>query len=73
MTSASDEAPQRLGVGTRVEVRTGFDRSWARGYEVAEDTGDGYRIVRRSDGAVLPVVFADDAVRKEHKRSMWWI
>lgn len=72
-TAADDPASERLHVGARVEVRIGFDQSWARGFEVAEDLGDGYRIRRRSDGSVLPAVFADETVRKEHKRSMWWV
>lgn len=70
---ANDPAAVRLEVGTRVEVRIGFDQSWARDFEIAEDLGDGYRIRRRSDGSVLPATFADDLVRKEHKRSMWWV
>ncbi len=74
MTATVDEqSSDRLEPGTRVEVRSGFDRSWGRGFEIAEDLGDGYRVTRRSDGSVLPAVFADDAVRREHKRSMWWV
>jgi hypothetical protein len=66
--------------GTRVEVRSRFDRRWARGFEVdavvAEpDVPDpGYRIRRRSDGAVLPSLFVSDEVREEKRgRSMWWM
>lgn len=74
MAPAPDVEPEsRLPVGTRVEVRTGFDHTWSRGFEVVEDTGDGYRIRRRSDDSVLPAVFDDDEVRREHHRSMWWI
>ena len=66
--------------GTRIEVRSRFDRRWARGFEV-ESILDGaaevpaqYRVRRRSDGAVLPAVFVDDEVREERKgRSMWWV
>jgi len=42
--------------GTRVEVRTRFDDSWGRGFEIAEVVGDGapkYRLRRRSDGSVI--------------------
>jgi hypothetical protein len=66
--------------GTRVEVRSRFDRRWARGFEVdavvaePEESPSGYRIRRRSDGAVLPALFVSDEVREEKRgRSMWWI
>jgi streptomycin 6-kinase len=65
--------------GTRVEVRSRFDRRWARGFEVdaivAEtDESENYRIKRRSDGAVLPALFVSDEVREEKRgRSMWWM
>jgi hypothetical protein len=64
--------------GTRVEVRSRFDRRWARGFEVdavvAEPDDPGYRIRRRSDGAVLPALFVSDEVREEKRgRSMWWV
>jgi hypothetical protein len=64
--------------GTRVEVRSRFDRAWARGFEVAEqvteDRARRYRVRRRSDGSVLPVLFEDDEIRAERpKNDMWWI
>ena len=66
--------------GTRVEVRSRFDRRWARGFEVdavvaeADVPDPGYRIRRRSDGAVLPSLFVSDDVREEKRgRSMWWM
>ncbi len=62
--------------GTKVEVRTTYGRSWARGFEVvAEEPDDGYRVRRISDGAVLPACFAGDDVRRERERlnSMWWV
>lgn len=68
-----DAALPGLEPGTRVEVRTGFDRSWATGFEVAEVTEQGYRVRRRSDSQVLPVVIAAGDVRKERKNSMWWV
>jgi hypothetical protein len=59
--------------GTRVEVRSRFDQSWARGFEVAERTDQGYRIKRLSDGVVLPTEFSDDDVRQEKRRhNQWW-
>ncbi len=39
--------------GTRVEVSTGFCGDWARGFEVASLSQQGYRVRRLSDGAVL--------------------
>ena len=65
--------------GTRVEVRSRFDASWARGFEVHEviegPEGPAYRIRRRSDASLLPVLFEADDVREERRRrdSMWWV
>ena len=64
--------------GTRVEVRSRFDRAWARGFEIVEPVGDDdglqYRIRRRSDNAVLPSLFDREEVREERRRNdMWWI
>lgn len=61
-----------LEAGTRVEVRTGFDRSWSAGFEVESATEHGYRVRRRTDGQVLPATFTNDDVRREHNNSMWW-
>ena len=59
--------------GTKVEVRTAFDRTWARGFEVLETTPEGYRLRRLSDGAALPAVFAGDDVRRARRDdNMWW-
>jgi hypothetical protein len=63
--------------GTRVEVLSHFDAHWARGFEVAEvvqQTGHKrYRVRRRSDGSVLPVLFGDDDLREEKRRELWWV
>lgn len=66
----------------KVEVRSKFERSWARGFEIAEIVpepddpafdGPAYRIRRRSDGQILPVLFSEDDLREERKaRGMWW-
>ena len=64
--------PNRLEPGTKVEVRTGFDRSWSAGFVVEEPTEGGYRVRRRSDDEVLPVAIPADDVRRERKNSMWW-
>ena len=74
--SGSDDATTKvetpLLAGIKVEVRTGFDRSWAAGFVVEEATDGGYRVKRRSDGEVLPVAIPRADVRRERKNSMWW-
>ena len=57
--------------GTAVEVRSRFDQQWVNGFEVAEPVKEpdpGYRILRRSDRSVLPVVFAPDEIRIDPRR-----
>ncbi len=59
-------------------MRSRFERAWARGFEIAEQVDRagtvGYRVRRRSDGSVLPALFADDEVREEKRRNdLWWI
>jgi hypothetical protein len=61
-----------LDPGVRVEVRRRFDAKWSRGFEVQERCGDLYRLRRLSDGATLPVLFAAEDVRREHRRNTWW-
>ena len=52
-----------LGPGARIEVRSGYGHSWARGFEVA-DVDEGEILVRRvSDGHVLPEAFDPNEVR----------
>jgi hypothetical protein len=59
--------------GTRVEVRQRFDQRWTRGFEVAEELAEGYRLRRVSDGSLLPVAFEPDDVRPERKKQgLWW-
>ena len=63
-----------LAPGTKVEVRTSFDRSWARGFEVVEVVGSGAYVVRRlSDDVILPVALPADDVRRERSSSYWWV
>ena len=63
-----------LGVGTKVQVRTGFDRAWASGFEVVEDDGEGYLLRRLSDGRTLPRRFVTDDVRRDRKADdLWWV
>ena len=53
------------GVGARVEVKTRFDGTWSRGFEVADVEDDGLRIKRMTDGSVLPSLFRPNEVRRE--------
>ena len=73
MPGSTREHEGRLPIDTRVEIRRRFDHEWARGFTVAEIENDGYRVLRVSDGFVLPVVFTFEEVRRERKRSMWWV
>ncbi|HVM39984.1 MAG TPA: hypothetical protein VM618_04290 [Acidimicrobiia bacterium] len=53
-----------------VEVRSRYqDGAWSRGFEIEEvvrvrDDREAYRLRRRSDGVVLPVLFDADEVRQ---------
>lgn len=64
--------------GTHVEVRSRFEQRWSRGFEVAElvtdhdDAAPRYRVRRRSDGSLLPVLFDADDLREERRRGTWW-
>jgi hypothetical protein len=62
-----------LEKGTKVEVRNRFDGSWARGFAVADRQDGHYRVMRLSDGEVLPVPFDADDVRRERSRQTWWV
>jgi hypothetical protein len=69
---------RRVEPGTRVEVQSRFEQRWARGFEIAEQVRDGdtvrYRVRRRSDDSLLPVLFGDHEVREERRKNdMWWI
>ena len=67
------DAGDSVEPGTKVEVRSRFERSWARGFEIAEVVEAGYRIRRLSDGSILPLDFSADDVRAEKKKSdFWW-
>ena len=47
----------------QVEVRSRYDGQWTGGFQVAERTEEGYRLLRLSDDTVLPVEFSPDEVR----------
>jgi hypothetical protein len=48
----------------RVDVRSRYIGAWGAGFEIAEETGVGYRIRRLSDGALLPGDFLPDDIRR---------
>jgi len=52
---------------TRVEVRSRFDGSWCRGFEIVTvvNGGEGFRVRQLSDGAVLPALFSADDIAEE--------
>jgi hypothetical protein len=58
-----------LTIGTPVEVHNRFCAAWSRGFEVAETTREGYRVLRQSDGYVLPAEFVANEVRREGRRA----
>ena len=58
--------------GRRVEVRNRYDQRWTRGFEVLEVVSDGYIVRRLSDGAMLPITFSPDEVRRERRPGLWW-
>ena len=69
----ADEPNVALDPGTKVEVRNAFDGSWSRDFVVVAHEARGYRLQRRSDGVELPTVIAPESVRRERRRSMWWV
>lgn len=61
--------PPALVAGTRVCVRNRFLGDWSGGFEVYEVLDSGYRIVRITDGHVLPEIFESEEVRLERRRN----
>jgi hypothetical protein len=57
-------------------VRSRFEDKWSRGFEVSEIVNtsgqDRYRVRRRSDGTILPVLFDEIDLREERHRGTWW-
>jgi hypothetical protein len=63
-----------LEPGAKVEVRTGYDRTWASGFEVLDACEQGYRLRRLSDGSPLPATFRSGDVRRERRdANRWWV
>ena len=69
MSPLDTERQSELMPGTQVEVLNGFQHSWSPGFEVAAVDQRGYRVRRRSDGAVLPVVML--ALRLTLEKARW--
>jgi len=46
-----------------VEVLTEYTGTWAPGFEIADETCDGYRVRRVSDGVLLRGHFQSDEIR----------
>jgi hypothetical protein len=63
--------------GSHVEVRSRFEDRWSRGFEISEIVNtngrDCYRVRRRSDGSILPVLFDENDLREERRRGTWWM
>lgn len=60
-----------MNIGEEVEVHTRFNDSWVTGFVIAEVADTGYRIRRRSDGALLPNVTSESDLRPVAPSSMW--
>lgn len=64
-----------LAPGTGIEVRNKLDGRWSKGFAVHSRVDGGYRIIRVSDGSVLPTLFEDDQIREHsvtRKNDSWW-
>ena len=65
-----------MKIGARVEVKNRFEASWSRGFEIAEiieaQQGLEYKVLRRSDRALLPSSFSGRDLREERRRQTWW-
>jgi len=64
----TDGGGPALEVGTKVCVRNRFLGDWSMGFEVVDVLGDGYRLLRISDGLSFPDVFPFDDVRLERRQ-----
>lgn len=66
------DQPAHVRVGTSVEVRSRFERTWHGGYVVHELSSEGITLRRESDETILPSLFGPDEVRKARRRTTWW-
>ncbi len=51
-------------MGTRVEVRSRYRKTWSAGFVIVHTTDDGYWLRRDSDRSLLPNPFVADDVRR---------
>ena len=63
MDHSADHTSRNFRVGTAIEVRGNFRGEWSRGFEIADETRDGYWVRRMSDHYVLPLQFSGRDVR----------
>jgi hypothetical protein len=66
---SADQTSRSLRVGTAIEVRGHFRGEWSRGFEIADETRDGYWVRRLSDRYVLPLQFSGTEVRRDLRRA----
>ena len=64
MERSPTDISRSIAVGTAIEVRSHFRAKWSRGFEIAEETRDGYWVRRTSDRYVLPVQFSGHDLRR---------
>jgi hypothetical protein len=65
MERSADNTSQNFTIGTAIEVRGHFRGEWSRGFEIADETRDGYWVRRMSDRYVLPIEFSGRDVRRD--------
>jgi hypothetical protein len=64
MERSTNDVSRNFAAGTAIEVRGNFRGEWSRGFEIAEETQDGYWVRRMSDRYVLPLPFSGHDVRR---------
>jgi hypothetical protein len=69
MERSPNPSSRNFLIGTAIEVRGHFRGEWSRGFEVAEETQDGYWVRRMSDRYVLPLQFSARDVRRDLRRA----
>jgi hypothetical protein len=65
MERSTDDISRNFAVGTAIEVRGHFRGEWSRGFEIAEETHDGYWVRRMSDRYILPLQFLGRDLRRD--------
>ena len=63
MERSANDTSRDFTIGTAIEVRGHFRGEWSRGFEIADETRDGYWVRRMSDHYVLPLQFSGRDVR----------